>query len=174
MLNRPIAMASVLALLVSVPAFAQDGGSRAAGPETLLGEMAGWVGAVEAKLEEAATDNEDATLYDCLSSVLANMSAYQVLADEAMGRLAGASNDPAAAADATDLIQLAHAQVFALRAEADSCSSDVINYAGDQQRDATVNGRIPRRDTTNVGGLTSPTLGSDVDDDSDDRNTPVL
>jgi hypothetical protein len=91
-----------------------------------------------------------------------------------MGRLAGASNDPAAAADATDLIQLAHAQVFALRAEADSCSSDVINYAGDQQRDATVNGRIPRRDTTNVGGLTSPTLGSDVDDDSDDRNTPVL
>jgi hypothetical protein len=171
---RPMLMTLVAAMLVAVGGSAQEGSSRASGPDALLGEIGGWVGSVEAKLEDAATDNEDATLYECLSSVLANMTAYQVLAEEAKGRLDGAGSDATVAADATDLIQLAHGRVLALRAEADSCSSDVINYAGDQQREATVNGRIPQRDTTNVGDLTSATVGSDVANDSDDRNTPVL
>lgn len=163
-----------LTLVVGGAASAQQGGSRASGPDDLVQEMTGWVNEVEAAQDAARTDDEDATLYDCLTQKAVNMSAYLILATEAQGRLASAGDDAAARADAVDLIQTAHGRVAALKSEADQCESDVINYAGAQSRDSSTDRRIPASDTTGTGTSTSPTGAGSDSDDSDTRNTPVL
>lgn len=172
MVARTAASAFLSVLVIGAGAFAQDD-SRASGPSALVSEIADWVAAVESDKESARTDEGDATLYDCLMDKWINMTAYEVLANEAYARYQSAG-DEAAREDAMDLVQTAHGRVFALKAEADQCESDVINYAGPQDRTAERNPNIPDQDTTNTGTATSPTGGMDTTDDSDQRNTPVL
>ncbi len=167
------AFAALLSLFIAGASASAQNDSRASGADALIAEIATSIASVDNKRESARADEEDATLYNCLNEKYLNMAAYELLANEALERYSNASGE-AARGDALDLIQTAHGRVLALKAEADLCESDVINYAGPQDRSADQDPAIPDRDTTSTGQATSPTGAADTTDDSDSRNTPIL